>query len=252
MPKIKKIKDIFDQSILRKPMLFDLPFRVGIIGRSGSGKSNMMINLLDNGFYKKDFDKDNIYIVSGSLATDDKIKNLVEDRDIPLENLYNGYNEGEMTELYDNLANNYRVALFEGRKPEHSLIIMDDISFSGSLKDKQHGIISKLACNSRKFLVSLIFTAQKYSQISTTSRENMTGLISASCSDKQLELVSSDFNYMGCQKKFRNVFRKLTDNKFTFFICNLSNEKENRYMDGDFTPICVCDEIKQCKNKVID
>ena len=252
MPKIQKIKDVFDKSYKQKGLLFDMPFRIGLVGRSGMGKTNMLINLLNDDFYGKDFESDDIYIVSGSLATDDKIKNLVEDRDIPLENLYNGFDEAEMTELYNNLANNYRVALFEGNKPEHSLIIMDDISFSGSLKDKQHGIISKLACNSRKFLVSLIFTAQKYSQISTTSRENMTGLISASCSDKQLELVSSDFNYMGCQKKFRSVFRKLTDKKFTFFICNLSNEKENRYMDGDFTPICVCDEIKQCNNKVID
>ena len=46
--RIKKIKDIFDQSIVTKKNLFDLPFRIGLIGRSGSGKTNILINLLND------------------------------------------------------------------------------------------------------------------------------------------------------------------------------------------------------------
>jgi hypothetical protein len=251
MPKIQKIKDVFDKSYKKKNMLFDMPFRIGLIGRSGSGKTNMLINLLNDDFYGKDFESDDIYIVSGSLATDDKIKNLVERRKIPLENLYNGYKEHEMEELYDNLSTNYKVSLFENKKPDHSLIIFDDISFSNSLKNTSGGAIDKFSCNSRKFLCNITFTSQKFTQLSTTVRENLNGLICASCSDKQLEIISEDFNYMGCKKKFRTTFRSLTDEKFTFFICNLTNEKQNRYLNSDFEPVCVCDKNKMCKNKMI-
>ena len=93
---MRKIKDIFDQSIIEKKLLFDLPFRIALIGRSGSGKTNVLINLLDKEMYGKDFKKDDIYIITGSLSTDDKIKNYVKKRNIPLENLYNGYKEDDM------------------------------------------------------------------------------------------------------------------------------------------------------------
>ena len=250
--KIKKIKDIFDKSIIHKDLLFSLPFRIVLVGRSGMGKTNILINLLDNNFYGKDFDSSNIFIISGSLSTDDKIKNLVKSRDIPLENLYNGYKEDEMMELYDMLAQNYKIDLINEDDPKHNLVIFDDISFSNSLKDKSGGAMDKFACNSRKFLVSIVFTSQKYTQLSTCIRENLTGIISASCSDRVLEAISDDFNYMGCKKQFRKVFRKLTDDAFTFFVCNLSNKKENRYLNHNFEPICVCEkDKKKCKNKVV-
>lgn len=252
MPKIQKIKDVFDKSYKQKGLLFNMPFRIGLVGRSGMGKTNMLINLLNDDFYGKDFESDDIYIVSGSLATDDKIKNLVEKRKIPLENLYNGYKEQEMHELYDNLSTNYKVSLFENKKPDHSLIIFDDISFSNSLKDKSGGMIDKFSCNSRKFIVNIIFTAQKYTQYSTCLRENLSGIICASCSDRQLESISEDFNYIGDKKMFREMFRKMTDDKFSFFVANLTNDKKDRYLSDTFEPICVCkDGVKKCKNKKI-
>ena len=249
---MRKIKDIFDQSIIEKKLLFDLPFRIALIGRSGSGKTNVLINLLDKEMYGKDFKKDDIYIITGSLSTDDKIKNYVKKRNIPLENLYNGYKEDEMSELYNILSTNYKISISENSKPAHSLVIFDDISFSGALNDTRNGIMDKFACNSRKFLVSMISTAQKYTQLSTCIRENLTGLICASCSDRQLDIISEDFNYSGCKKTFRMMFRDLTNNKFTFFICNLSNKKKDIYMDSNFEPICICKGEKSCKNKIIN
>ena len=250
--RIKKIKDIFDQSIVTKKNLFDLPFRIGLIGRSGSGKTNILINLLNDEFYGKDIDSDNIYIISGSLSSDNKIKDLVKRRKIPLENLYAGYDEIEQMDLYDMLQENYNIAVFNKETPQHILLVYDDISFSNSLKNTSGGAIDKFSCNSRKFLCNIIFTSQKYTQLSTTVRENLNGLICASCSDKQLEIISEDFNYMGCKKKFRTTFRSLTDDKFTFFICNLTNEKQNRYLNSDFEPVCICNkDEKKCKNKMI-
>ena len=114
--RIKKIKDIFDQSIVTKKNLFDLPFRIGLIGRSGSGKTNILINLLNDEFYGKDIDSDNIYIISGSLSSDNKIKDLVKRRKIPLENLYAGYDEIEQMDLYDMLQENYNIAVFNRKK----------------------------------------------------------------------------------------------------------------------------------------
>ena len=249
---IKKIKDVYDKSIVTKKLLFDMPFRIGLTGRSGSGKTNILVNLLDDDFYGKDFDSENIYIISGSLSSDNKIKDLVKRKDIPLENLYNGYKEDEVTELYNMLQDNYNIAMYNKEKPEHSLVIFDDVSFDNSLKNKSGGIIDRFACNSRKFLVSIIFTSQKYTQFSTCIRENLTGIICASCSDRVLDLISDDFNMLGDRKLFRKMFRKITDDKFQFFVTNLSNDKQNRYLTHNFEPVCVCEKgNKKCKNKMI-
>ena len=69
-----KVKDNTDSYATKIDMLFDLPFRLLINGRSGSGKSNMLVNLLlnDNYPYKNLFDGDNIYLFSPEIQGDRK------------------------------------------------------------------------------------------------------------------------------------------------------------------------------------
>jgi len=105
-------------------------------------------------------------------------------------------------------------------------------------------------CNGRKYLISTLVTAQKYSQLNTTARENCSGMILNKCSNKQIELIEADINFMDSKKKFMELFKTITDKKFSTFIVNFSNE--TIYQDSDFNNICICKNNKnECGGKKI-
>jgi len=238
MPKhleIYKVIDKADSYYTKKDLIFDLPLRIGIIGASQrSGKSSVIVNLVcRDEFYNKDFKGENIYIISPSIENDLKLKKMIEVKDIPDHNLFTEYDERLLEELYNMLAEDYKNSVDSGEKPTNKLIIFDDMSYSGALKNKTHGIISKLFCNGRHILVSTLLTSQKYSDLLTTCRENLNGAILFSCSNKQLDLIEQDHNFLKNKKDFNNMFRDATKEKHSFFVVNYTNG-EDLYQDSNF------------------
>ena len=148
------------------------------------------------------------------------------------------YDEEQLEQLYERLEKNYHERIDAGECPEHVLVVLDDCSFGGDLKAKMHGIIARFACNSRHILVSCLVTAQKYSDVSTTLRENATGLILFSCSNKQGELIYNDIGETN-KGDFMRMFRKATEVRHSFMVCNYSNDHENRFMDSNFQKIVI-------------
>ena len=262
MPKrqILKMKDPAEGYYTAKEDIFDLPFRLLIVGKSQlSGKTNLVCNLMldpRKDFYRGDFNGEDVFVVSPSSKTDHKLKVLLEQLDVPDSNVIKSYDEGILEVVYDMLEKDYLQAVEEKRKPSNKLVIFDDMSYGGALKNKTHGIIAKLFSNGRHLNISTIVTAQKYSDILTSARENATGLILFSCTDKQLDLIAEDHNYLqpsrlSSKKRFRAMFRKVTNPKHSFLVVNYSNDPHQRYMDSSFKPICVCPEGKEgsCGNK---
>jgi hypothetical protein len=238
MPKhleIYKVIDKADSYYTKKDLIFDLPLRIGIIGASQrSGKSSIIVNLVcRDEFYNKDFKGENIYIISPSIENDLKLKKMIEVKDIPDHNLFTEYDEGVLEELYNMLAEDYKNSVESGEVPTNKLIIFDDMSYSGALKNKTHGIISKLFCNGRHILVSTLLTSQKYSDLLTTCRENLNGAILFSCSNKQLDLIEQDHNFLKNKKMFNDMFRDATKEKHSFFVVNYTNG-EDLYQDSNF------------------
>lgn len=239
---ILKMRDDDTEGLrVHKPTLFDLPMRLLIIGKSQlSGKTNLVGNLLlrpygpddksGQEFYKNNFEGRNIYIVCPSLQKDDKWKSIIHGKNIPDGNVYHRYDEDELENLYHKLEDEFQ------QRKEHTLIIMDDCSWGGDLKSKLHGVMAKLACNGRHSFISLIITSQKYSDISTTLRENATGIIFYSCSQKQLELIYNDVG-LSSKKEFCDMFRRVTNVPHTFMCVNYSNPPDRRFMDTYFQPV---------------
>ena len=139
--------------------------------------------------------------------------------------------------LYENIQDEYLELIEDGERPPNVLFIFDDMSFGGSTKTKA---MEKLFCNGRHLNISTIVTAQKYTQIGTTARENSTGIIMFNSTDKQLELLSEDNNYLQNKKDFRKLFRTLTEKPHSFMVCNYSNPKEKMYMNNHFQPVGKC------------
>jgi len=222
--------------------LFNLPMRLLVVGASQrSGKTNRIANLLlkkpPNG-YRGLFEGENIYIVSPSADTDMKIKTMRRELDIPDSNVMLDYDEDMLMALYDMLEEDFNTAIENDEPPPRTLIFLDDLSFSGALRAHAHGAISKFFCNGRHINLSTIVTSQKYTDIATTCRENATGCILFSCSDKQLELIIEDHNMTGDKRLLKKMFRKCTNERHCAFIVNYDNTLgHGLYMNDKYMPI---------------
>jgi len=241
------MKDAHESYRVNKGLFFDLPMRLLIIGKSQlSGKTNFIGNILDRPYddtdiegrdlYMNDFKGDNIYIISPSTKLDTKWISVIEDKKIPDANVIKSFNEEILDTLYQSLEEKFEEAIKEKRKPEHSLIILDDVSFSGDLKSHTHGALTKLFCNGRHSLISTIVTSQKYTDILTTCRENATGLVLFDSSRKQLETIFMDHGVTD-KKDFLAMFRKVTEEPHSFMIINYSNPRDQRFLNQYFEPI---------------
>lgn len=246
---IIKMLDRAESTRVNKVSTWDLPMRVLAIGRSQlSGKSNVVGNWFlrpfefgdptGQGYYFHDFIGENIYIVCPSTDVDQKWESIIEGKQIPAGNIYNTYDEMELTNLYNKLADKWMDAQnSEGKiKHEHVAVVFDDMSFGGNLKSKINGVMSRFACNSRHYLISVVVTAQKYTDVSTAMRENATGFVFFNCSYKQRELIYSDVGEMP-KKVFMKMFEKTTHEKHSFMVVNYTNASNMRFLDQHFQPI---------------
>ena len=239
--KIHPVIDNAESYYTKKDRLFDLPARLLLVGKSQfSGKSNFITNIcIKPEFFGNDFEGDNIYIVSKSLDTDEKLKILIKCKQIPEENLFNDFDEDVLMELYNDIEENYTEMVKEKERPPNVLIIFDDISFKGDLS-RQKGIISLLFSNGRHLNISTFITGQRYggcAGFSTSARENATGVVAWSCSDRQLEQIETDHNRLGSKIQFKRLFRSVTKNPYSTLIINYSNPFDTMYLDSNFEKI---------------
>jgi hypothetical protein len=238
MPSVLKLKDKTDSFTTNKAPLFNLPFRLLMVGKSGMGKTNYLANmLLRSSWYRGDFDASNIYIFSGSLHGDAKLHTIINELDIPESNLFDNYDELALEAIYDHLVEEYNDAVADRRRPQNSLIVFDDLGFSNHLNAvaKKNDQIHRLFANGRKSLISTAVLVQKLTQLSTTARENATGVIVGQMTNKQLDLLDSDFNYLGTKKEFRDMVRAHTDGPHDTMTINFS--VPYLYQTSDFKEI---------------
>ena len=239
MVKIYNMKDKSDKYTTIKSDIPSIPFRIIAIGKSGSGKSSVAIGnlLLRKEFYRNDFQPENIFIFTGSYG-DPKIETVINELEIPDSNYINGYDEQRAHALYDMLVDEYKESVLNGVKPNNSLFIFDDLSFSNKMsRSKKDSILDKIYCNGRKWLISVITTSQKYSMINTQCRENITACLLWTCSNKQLDLIEQDHNYLKNKKTFYELFRSQTPTKHDFMVIDYSKDKI--YRNSEFNEIII-------------
>ena len=221
---ILKVRDKNDSYYTPLNRLFDLPFRLLINGKSQlSGKTSVIINLLLNPQfgYENYFDGEDIWVITNN-SLDNKLAMLMEKLDIPEENHMQFDKEAVANE----------------EKPKNKLFIIDDVAYSGGLKNySKQNIIDKLVCNSRHALISIIFTSQKYSQTSTCLRTNISGAILFGTNAKEVDLIADDMSYYEKKSDFIKMFRRITKIPRSFLVVNFSNPPEELYLDTKFQPI---------------
>jgi hypothetical protein len=233
-----KMKDRGDKYTKDKGQLWNLPFRLALVGRTGAGKTSQMGNLmLRPDMYRGDWDGPDIYVFSGSLEGDHKLRTIIDELEIPASNLFQGFSDPTLHVIYEHIVDMFNKAEEEKKDPVHSLIIIDDCSFGGALgrNGAKNDALQRVCQNGRKYLVSVLVTSQKYSSIATAVRENLSGCMIASSTAKQLELVAADWNYLSEKAMFRDMFRRQTDKSHDYFIADLENPAV--YLDHQFQPM---------------
>ena len=142
------------------PRLPNLPFTWILIGPSGSGKSNFLLNILD--LYKKHFKKHHIILFSPSLGLDPKAD------EIEAEWKYDTFNPNIVEAVIDQQK---KIMKKDKKKVPEILFVLDDcISEQGAFNHK--GIMENLFYRCRHFHCSLLITSQKYSALSRGMRLN--------------------------------------------------------------------------------
>ena len=238
--KLYKMIDKTDSNTTEKDIIDNVPFRMIICGRSGLGKTSLIggLLLLPN-FYKNDFLGERIFLFS-PMKNDYKMSVIVKEKDIPPDNIFTEYDDDVLNALYDSLVDEYEENLEDGvkdKKKLNSLIILDDMSFDGSLKSGMYNAINRVFMNGRKNMISICVSSQLYVQISTGQRSNATSIFFYNSAMRQRELFETDNNYLQSKKQFFKMLDANLKNKRDFIYVNYSNEKDKFYLDKDFNVI---------------
>ena len=184
-------------------------FRMACIGKSGSGKSNLVQALTQSGGKKRIYNKrfSNVFIVSPSVASQSQRPKLPEDR------FYSSIKD--LPTIFDRLQNEDDM---EGR----TLIILDDLGSEIKDRGEDSVILKKLMNNGRHIgrpildettgeqlesgAVSVIITAQKMTQLPRFIRSQLTQLAIFDCRNTKSELQTLYEEFFACNK---NVFNEI-------------------------------------------
>ena len=214
-----KLKDKKNKNL--NPMLPKLPFAISLVGASGSGKTNLLLNILEQ--YNKKFRPEDIILISPSIGLDDKLKHI---------NTPWKYDTFDPTIIESVINQQKELKKKNTKKIPNLLIILDDCLQTGAFN--HHSIIETAYVRLRHFDISLICSSQKYVGLSRTIRLNSKALIlfepyNESEFDSILDENSSKYTRLKMKKMLDLVFSR----PFGFILINNSErDKTKRYIDS--------------------
>ena len=178
----------------------DHPYRVLIIGRSGSGKRNTLLNLINK---QKDIDK--IYLYAKDLS-EKKYEYLIKNREnAVIKHLNDSKTFIECSNTMDDVYENYNP-----KRKRKILIAFDDMIVGIMTNKKFQSIIKELFIRCRKQNISRVFITQSSFSVPKDVRLNSTHyLIMRINNRKELQKIavnnSADIDYQDFMKFTGNV-----------------------------------------------
>ena len=154
-----------------RPYIPDKPYRILIIGGSGSGKTNVLLNLIEN---KPNIGKIYLYAKDPYEA---KCQYLINKR----ENVgINHFNDPKaFTEYSNDMRNVYKnINYYNPYKENKILIVFDDMIADMINNKKLNSIVTELFIRGRKLNISLVFITQSYFKVPKDVKLNTTHFLS--------------------------------------------------------------------------
>ena len=145
------------------PYIPDHPYRILIIGGSGSGKTNLLLNLIEN---QPDIDKIYLYAKDPYEA---KYQYLINKREGVGINHFKDLKafieySNDMRNVYKNIDH------YNPDKEKKILIVFDDMIADMIQNKKLNSIVTELFIRGRKLNISLAFLSQSYFKVSKDVR----------------------------------------------------------------------------------
>ena len=152
---------------LKWPYIPDHPYRILIIGGSGSGKTNALLNLINN---QPDIDKIYLYAKDPYEAKYQFLINKKESTGLKHSNDSKAFTEysNDMHDVYKNIDD------YNPDKENKILIVFDDMIADMINNKKLNSIVTELFIRSMKLNISLVFITQSYFKVPKDIRLNFT------------------------------------------------------------------------------
>ena len=203
------------------PYIPDHPYTILIIGGSGSGKTNLLLNLIEN---QPDIDKIYLYAKDPYESKYQYLINKREDVGINHFNNLKAFTEysNDMHDVYKNIDE------CNPDKENKILIVFDDMIADMIHNKKLNSVVTELFIRGRKLNISLVFITQSYFKVPKDVRLNTSHFFIAKIPNKkELQQIainrSSDIN----TKDFANIYRKCTAEPYSFFVNDTTLGSDN-------------------------
>ena len=160
------------------PYIPDHPYRILIIGGSGSGKTNLLLNLIEN---PPDIDKIYLYAKDPYEA---KYQYLINKREsVEIEHFNN---LEAFTEYSNDMCDVYKIIdEYNLDKENKTLIVFDDMIADMISNKKLNLIVTELFIRRRKLNISLVFISQSYFKVPKDVTLNTTHFFIAKIPNKR-------------------------------------------------------------------
>ena len=194
------------------PYIPDHPYRIFIIGSSGSGKTNALLNLINN---QPDIDK--IYLYAKD-PYENKYQYLINKREkvgLNHSNDPKAFMEysNDMQDVYKNIED------YNPIKKRKVLIVFDDMIADMINNNKLNPIVTQLFITGGKLNISIVFITQSYFKVPKDVRLNSTHFFIMKMPNKrELQQIalnhSSDIDF----KDFMKNYKKCTTVPYSFLL----------------------------------
>ena len=140
------------------PYILDYPYKIFIIGGSGSGKTNVLLNLINN---QPDLDKKYLYAKD---PYESKHQYLIDNREkVGLKHYDDPKTfieySNDMQDLYKNVEE------YNLRNKRKVLIIFDDMIAVWLIMKKLNSVVTELFIRDRRLNISIVFITQSYFKV---------------------------------------------------------------------------------------
>lgn len=209
---------------MKSGILPQFPFSFMLSGSSGSGKTNLLINLLtEDNMYHKYFHYIIVYSPTAGKY-DDSYKKL----GLPPENFVESFGPKELEELIK-----VRKELIDKKgiewvgKNSRVLIILDDIIANRAFLESQTALT--LFALLRHYLCSIVVMMQSYNKLPRALRLNCNAIAVFPSTQSEVEVLIKEITPAGLSKReFEKVIDYATKDKYNFLYINRHAEKDKQ------------------------